>query len=70
MNCPYCSKEMASGFLKSSHFIHWGEEKSLGFLPNDLKLTKLNFEGMLKGNFIESHHCSYCNKIIVSLRDK
>ncbi len=70
MNCPYCSKEMASGFLKSSHFIYWGEDKSLGFLPNDLKLTKFNFESMLNRNFVESHYCSNCNKIIVSLGDK
>jgi len=57
MKCPYCSKEMASGFLKSSHFIHWGEDKSLGFLSNDLKLTKLSFEGTLKGNRIVYLDC-------------
>ena len=66
MNCPYCNKEMDLGYLKSSHFIHWGKDQTLGFLPNDLKLTKLSLEGMLKGNFVESHYCSNCKKIIVS----
>ena len=69
MKCPYCSKEMESGFIKSSHHMHWGKEKELGFLPNDLKLTKNSFEGMLDGKFVESYYCSDCKKIIVSFED-
>ena len=70
MNCPFCNKDMKKGFLKSSHYMHWGEEKSLGFLPHDLKLTRFSLEAMLKGNFVESYYCSECKKIIVSIEDK
>ena len=50
--------------------MHWGEEQALGFLPNDLKLTRFSLEGILKGNFVESYYCSECKKIIVSVEDK
>lgn len=70
MNCPYCNKEMESGFIKSSHFIHWGKERELGFLPNDIKLTKTNLEAFMKGHFVEAYYCTTCNKIIVSVENK
>ena len=70
MNCPFCNKDMKKGFLKSSHHMHWGEEQALGFLPNDLKLTRFSLEGILKGNFVESYYYSECKKIIVSVEDK
>ena len=70
MNCPFCNKDIKKGFLKSSHHMHWGEAQALGFLPNDLKLTRFSLEGILKGNFVESYYCSECKKIIVSVEDK
>lgn len=70
MKCPYCHKDMKRGFLKSSHYIYWGEDHSLGYFPNDLKLTKFSLEGMLKGNFVEADYCSDCKKIIASFEKK
>ena len=70
MNCPYCNKEMKSGFLKSSHLIYWGEDKTLAPFLNGIRLTKFNLEGFFKGNFVESYYCSDCKKIIVSFDDK
>ena len=70
MNCPYCNKEMESGFLKSSRPIQWGGNNSLGLLIGDLKLTKVSLEGMLNGYAIKSHYCNHCGKIIIAIADK
>lgn len=69
MKCPYCGKEMEKGFLKSSHPIHWGEEKALGFVRKDLRLAKVSLEGFFEGYFVESYSCSECKKIVVSFGD-
>lgn len=47
MKCPYCSKEMKPGYIKSIHMIHWGEEIELGYLPDDIK--RLNRTYLLRG---------------------
>ena len=67
MQCPYCKNEMEVGYLKSSHFIQWGKEKRLGFLPQDIKLTKTGLETLFNGFFVKSYHCGACEKIVVSL---
>lgn len=69
MNCPYCNKEMESGFLKTSHHVSWGKEKELGLNQDDILLTKNNLETFFKGQFIKSHYCSDCKKILVSLEE-
>ena len=70
MKCPYCNKELERGFLKTSHHVHWGKEKELGFNPDDILLTKNNVQTFIKGQFIDSYYCNDCKKIIVSLEDK
>lgn len=70
MNCPYCNQEMKQGFLKSSHHMYWGENKALGFLEDEVMLTEVSLESIFRGNFVESHYCSSCKKIVVSLEDK
>ena len=70
MKCPYCAKEMERGFLKSSRFIHWGKERKLGFLPDDLKLTRNNLDAFFKGYFVESYYCDACRKIVVSAQER
>ena len=67
MRCPYCNTEMEAGYIKSSHFMHWGTEKKLGYNPNDIKLVNGFWKGLFKGFFVEAHHCSTCGKITVSL---
>lgn len=70
MICPCCNTEMNVGYLKSSHYIHWGKEKSLGFIPDDIKLTKgQRFQGFFEGFYVKSYHCSTCNQIIIALDD-
>ena len=70
MICPYCHREMETGYMKSSHFIHWGKDKSLGFIPDDIKLTKGQFfQAFFEGYFVKSYHCSTCNQIIIALDD-
>ena len=67
---PFCKEKMDTGYLKSSKFMQWGKEKTLGFLPNDLKLNKKQFmQGFFEGFYVKSYHCGICNKIIISLDD-
>ena len=67
MKCPYCKEEMELGYIKSSQRMHWGKEQTLGFLPNDIKLTKGFWEGFFHGYFVDAHHCRHCGKIVISL---
>lgn len=71
MKCPYCNEEMESGYIKSSHFIHWGKEKELGLLLDDIKLSpnglKEGIKSFFEGHFVEAYRCSGCNKIIIEL---
>ena len=71
MKCPYCNEEMEKGYIKSSHFIHWGKEKELGLVLDDIKLSpnglKEGITGFFEGHFVEACHCSGCNKIIIEL---
>ena len=66
MKCPYCNEEMERGYLKSSQRIHWGKEKALGFLPDDIKLTKDFWKGFFEGFYVEAYHCRHCGKIVIS----
>ena len=68
MKCPFCNEEMEKGYIKSSHLIHWGKDRKLGFFPNDdLKLVKRGRMGFVRGHFAEAHYCGSCRKIIVEL---
>lgn len=67
MKCPYCNKEMKSGYIKSTHMIRWGEAKELGYLPHDIRLSKWGLKEMINGVFVQSCYCDECRKIIISL---
>lgn len=67
MKCPYCKQEMEKGYIKSSQFIHWGKERKLGFVREDLKLAKRSWMGFFEGYFVESHYCSCCRKIFADV---
>lgn len=69
MKCPYCEKEMEKGYIKSSHFIHWGKEEKLGWVRDDIKLVKNSWQALWSGFFAEAYHCETCKKIILSLED-
>ena len=69
MKCPYCGKELESGFLKSSRWIHWGKERALGFVRKDIRVTKNGLDGFFEGHFAEAQYCSACQKIIASIQD-
>ena len=67
MNCPYCSKEMDIGYIKSSHYIHWGKERALGYYPEDLKFNKKQFlSGFFEGFFVKAYRCEACRKILIA----
>ena len=70
MRCPYCREEMEKGYIKSSQYIHWGKERKLGFIPDDLKLIKRNWMGFFEGHFAEAHYCSRCKKIIMDVEQE
>jgi len=67
MKCPYCHVAMEKGYLKSSRMIHWGTERELGYVRNDIHLTKSIWKGMAEGYFAESYCCQNCKNIIVPL---
>jgi len=68
MNCPYCSREMDPGYIKSSQVISWGKDRSLGFHPEDLKFNKKQFlQGFFEGFFVTAYHCKACKKIIIAM---
>ena len=51
MNCPYCSAEMSSGYIKSPREIFWDTSPKVKLLPaqNGLKLTEPdNWDGYYK----------------------
>lgn len=66
MQCPFCGEEMERGYLKSSQRIHWGKEQKLGFIPDDIHLTKNFWQGFFEGNFVEAYYCKQCKKMIIS----
>jgi len=39
MLCPYCGKEMETGYIKSSHPFLWGPTKEPG-LGENIRLSK------------------------------
>jgi len=68
MKCPYCCAEMEKGYLKSSHGMHWGPDKELGYVRDDIHLAKVGWKEMSEGVFVESFCCRNCEAIIVPLR--
>ena len=66
MTCPFCNEALEHGYIKSSHAIHWGANKELGLVDNDIALAKPTMRGMFEGLFAEAHCCKKCRKIIVS----
>jgi len=69
MKCPYCHAEMEKGYLKSSRMMHWGSERELGYVRNDIHLTKSVWKGMVEGCFAESYYCRTCRNIMVPLNE-
>jgi len=55
MNCPYCGKEMAKGYMESFQQLAWisnGER---------VPLAKHNF---ITGSKAEAYLCRYCGRVI------
>lgn len=66
MNCPYCSAEMSSGYIKSPREIFWDTSPKVKLLPaqNGLKLTEPdNWDVYYKQAF----YCPACRKILIDL---
>ena len=51
MNCSYCNAPMKDGYLKCSHRLKWGTEKTLAASDEDVVLSKRMFQEMLVGAF-------------------
>ena len=60
--------EMQKGYVKSSQGIHWGPEKELGAMGNDIHLAKPTWKSMAEGLFVDADFCEMCGKIIISLK--
>ena len=68
MKCSYCCAEMKKGYLKSSHGMHWGPDRELGSVRDDIHLAKAGWKEMSEGVFVESYCCRNCGTIIVPLK--
>ena len=51
MKCSYCCAEMEKGYLKSSHGMHWGPDRELGSVRDDIHLAKAGWKERSEGVF-------------------
>ena len=60
--CPYCGRELLSGYLQSARQIIWSqEEKSISFRADedgDLVVS----HGIWEGSFADCRYCADCGK--------
>jgi len=68
MKCSCCNTEMEKGYLKSSHGMHWGPDRELGSVRDDIHLAKAGWKELSEGVFVESYCCRNCGTIIVPLK--
>lgn len=67
MNCPYCREPMRDGYLKCSHRLRWGPEKTLAASDEDIVLSRKMLQEFFMGSCMEAAYCRTCGKIIVSV---
>lgn len=70
MHCPYCGKELEAGYLKSSHAVQWGRERSLWSAADDIRLSRLSVDALFDGFAVEAMRCGSCKKLIVFLEEE
>lgn len=73
MICPYCKRELQSGYIKSTHHLVWSTDKDLGFVneeSGDIRLTYTYWKGLLNGFSVESHLCPDCKIVITPIQKK
>ena len=73
MNCPYCGKELITGYIYGGSY---GVNHSLRWLPDikepTLATLELESEVLSKDKFlsqpkVKSYKCNYCRKMIIDL---
>ena len=71
MNCPYCSREMKTGFIKTrGESLTWtpeGERSPLtrwGIPANGIRVGDYSYLG---GGMVYADYCDYCGKIIINV---
>ena len=66
--CPYCGRELLSGYLQSARQIIWSqEEKSISFRADedgDLVVS----HGIWEGSFADCRYCADCGIFLLSAR--
>ena len=67
MNCPYCNTLMQDGYIKSSHRMRWGKEKSLVASDTDMILSNSPWKEFFIGTSFAASYCPVCKKIILSV---
>ena len=66
MNCPYCDKEMAQGFLTSTHDITW-QTKANAEPFYKLRMNENDFSDTFwTGPSLTSWYCPDCNVILAN----
>ena len=73
MNCPYCSREMARGYLRdASQPIQWIPE---GKRPSIWKFSSVEHGVTMSGEYefgmgytAEAHHCAGCGVVIAKTK--
>ena len=68
MKCPYCNKDMKSGFVRplGRGGICWVSEKSEWSAPrSDVDFLQIGKAPWLKTNSIPSFKCDSCKRIII-----
>ena len=63
--CPYCGRELLSGYLQSARQIIWSqEEKSISFRADeegDLVVSR----GIWEGSFADCRYCADCGVFLL-----
>ena len=67
MKCPYCNKEMKSGYLQTARDLYWTEKPKkvlmIANLDDDILIGKTTFGGVLA----EVDMCPNCKKIVIDI---
>ena len=67
MNCPYCSKEMAKGFINGSNNVRWYPEGAAidELWPENEGTVLLAKTGWVTSARAEAYYCGDCGMVIV-----
>ena len=65
--CPYCQKQMKSGYVQSSHQIYFNEGKRRVFASGDLKSKCISQFSLMKAPAVKAYCCEDCKKIVLDL---